>query len=167
MDPKALTGRAVGQAEQSDGVVAVVTQQWTERGDRQLACLVCNLANVERATLNKSDTTIANAMFNVILYTNAVTMCYFHLAAYLLASVNQCCVCWCSHLLGHEGEGSVFALLKKLGWATSLSAGESGNSLSSRSVFMIHIELTDTGVPPCTPETLYLQCFASEAFLSF
>ncbi|KAL0019017.1 hypothetical protein WJX77_001203 [Trebouxia sp. C0004] len=50
-----------------------------------------------------------------------------------------------SHLLGHEGEGSVFALLKKLGWATSLSAGESGNSLSSRSIFMVHIELTDTG----------------------
>ncbi|KAL0046282.1 hypothetical protein WJX82_008028 [Trebouxia sp. C0006] len=50
-----------------------------------------------------------------------------------------------SHLLGHEGEGSVFALLKKLGWATSLAAGESGNSLSSRSVFMVHVELTDTG----------------------
>ena len=56
----------------------------------------------------------------------------------------------CSHLLGHEGEGSVFALLKKLGWATSLSAGESGNSLSSRSIFMVHIELTDTGAPLCS-----------------
>ncbi len=40
----------------------------------------------------------------------------------------------------------MFALLKKLGWATSLSAGESGNSLSSRSIFMVHIELTDTGM---------------------
>jgi len=44
----------------------------------------------------------------------------------------------------------VFALLKKLGWATSLSAGESGNSLSSRSIFMVHIELTDTGAPLCS-----------------
>ncbi len=56
----------------------------------------------------------------------------------------------CSHLLGHEGEGSIFALLKNLGWATSLSAGESGNSLSSCSIFMVHIELTDTGAPLCS-----------------
>ena len=44
----------------------------------------------------------------------------------------------------------MFALLKKKGWATSLSAGESGGSLSSRSIFMIHIELTDAGesLPP-------------------
>ena len=39
----------------------------------------------------------------------------------------------------------MFALLKKNGWATSLSAGESGGSLSSRSIFMVHIELTDAG----------------------
>lgn len=39
----------------------------------------------------------------------------------------------------------MFALLKKMGWATSLSAGEGGGSLSSRSIFMIHIELTDIG----------------------
>ena len=31
-----------------------------------------------------------------------------------------------SHLLGHEGEGSAFALLKAKGWASSLSAGECG-----------------------------------------
>jgi secreted Zn-dependent insulinase-like peptidase len=37
-----------------------------------------------------------------------------------------------SHLLGHEGEGSAFALLKARGWASSLSAGESGNGISSR-----------------------------------
>ena len=44
----------------------------------------------------------------------------------------------------------MFALLKKKGWATSLSAGESGGSLSSRSIFMVHIELTDAGqsLPP-------------------
>ena len=40
----------------------------------------------------------------------------------------------------------MFALLKKMGWATSLSAGESGGSISSRSIFMIHIELTDAGL---------------------
>jgi insulysin len=37
-----------------------------------------------------------------------------------------------SHLLGHEGEGSAFALLKAKGWANGLSAGESGNGISSR-----------------------------------
>jgi hypothetical protein len=37
-----------------------------------------------------------------------------------------------SHLLGHEGDGSAFALLKARGLASSLSAGESGNSISSR-----------------------------------
>ncbi len=44
----------------------------------------------------------------------------------------------------------MFALLKKNGWATSLSAGESGGSISSRSIFMLHIELTDAGesLPP-------------------
>ena len=37
-----------------------------------------------------------------------------------------------SHLLGHEGEGSAFALLKARGWASGLCAGESGNGISSR-----------------------------------
>ncbi|KAL3136082.1 hypothetical protein ABBQ32_007106 [Trebouxia sp. C0010 RCD-2024] len=32
-----------------------------------------------------------------------------------------------------------------MGWATSLSAGEGGGSLSSRSIFMLHIDLTDAG----------------------
>ncbi|KAK9803974.1 hypothetical protein WJX72_009535 [[Myrmecia] bisecta] len=50
-----------------------------------------------------------------------------------------------SHLLGHEGEGSVFALLKKQGWATGLSAGEGGSSFSTRSFFMVKVELTDEG----------------------
>ena len=35
-----------------------------------------------------------------------------------------------SHLLGHEGAGSAFALLKERGWATALSAGESGGGFS-------------------------------------
>ncbi|GLI63485.1 hypothetical protein VaNZ11_006466 [Volvox africanus] len=50
-----------------------------------------------------------------------------------------------SHLLGHEGDGSVFALLKAAGWASALWAGESGGSMSFTSFFTIHIDLTDEG----------------------
>ncbi|PSC73920.1 Zinc-peroxisomal [Micractinium conductrix] len=50
-----------------------------------------------------------------------------------------------SHLLGHEGEGSAFALLKAHGWATGLVAGEAGTSYSARSFFMVRIDLTDEG----------------------
>lgn len=45
----------------------------------------------------------------------------------------------------HEGEGSLFALLKARGWATSLSAGEGSGSFSARSFFSIGITLTDEG----------------------
>ncbi|VFQ78513.1 unnamed protein product [Cuscuta campestris] len=48
------------------------------------------------------------------------------------------------HLIGHEGEGSLFYALKKLGWATSLSAGES-DSTTEFSFFKIVIDLTDVG----------------------
>ena len=54
-------------------------------------------------------------------------------------------LCACSHLVGHEGKGSVFAVLKRLGWATGLSAGESGLSITSRSFFDVRIDLTDEG----------------------
>ncbi|KAL6770545.1 hypothetical protein ACKKBF_B31700 [Auxenochlorella protothecoides x Auxenochlorella symbiontica] len=50
-----------------------------------------------------------------------------------------------SHLLGDEGEGSLFALLKARGWATDLCAGESGTSFSAASIFMVRIGLTDAG----------------------
>ena len=50
-----------------------------------------------------------------------------------------------SHLIGHEGEGSILKLLKDLKWATSLSAGPSPESYSSHSLFLISIELTDEG----------------------
>lgn len=50
-----------------------------------------------------------------------------------------------SHLLGHEGPGSLFALLKHKGLAHSLSAGEAGTSFSSRSFFCCKIDLTDEG----------------------
>ncbi|KAJ7565037.1 hypothetical protein O6H91_02G045200 [Diphasiastrum complanatum] len=48
------------------------------------------------------------------------------------------------HLLGHEADGSLFALLKRLGWANSLSAGEKERSMGF-SFFEISIELTDAG----------------------
>ncbi|KAK7336558.1 hypothetical protein VNO77_17103 [Canavalia gladiata] len=48
------------------------------------------------------------------------------------------------HLIGHEGEGSLYYILKKLGWATGLSAGESDWSLDF-SFFKVAIDLTDAG----------------------
>ncbi len=45
----------------------------------------------------------------------------------------------------HEGDGSVFALLKARGLAMELAAGESGMSFSSASLFSVHIVLTDEG----------------------
>ncbi|XP_051150110.1 insulin-degrading enzyme-like 1, peroxisomal isoform X2 [Andrographis paniculata] len=48
------------------------------------------------------------------------------------------------HLIGHEGEGSLFYILKKLGWATSLSAGESEWTYEY-SFFKVSIDLTDDG----------------------
>lgn len=48
------------------------------------------------------------------------------------------------HLIGHEADGSLFCLLKSLGWATSLSAGEVESSFEY-AFFGIMIELTDAG----------------------
>ncbi|KAL6856029.1 hypothetical protein ACP4OV_018831 [Aristida adscensionis] len=49
-----------------------------------------------------------------------------------------------SHLIGHEGEGSLFYVLKKLGWAISLEAGE-GDWSYEFSFFSVVIQLTDVG----------------------
>ncbi|XP_034223238.1 insulin-degrading enzyme-like 1, peroxisomal isoform X1 [Prunus dulcis] len=49
-----------------------------------------------------------------------------------------------SHLIGHEGEGSLYYILKTLGWATGLSAGE-GQSTFDFSFFRVDIDLTDAG----------------------
>ncbi|XP_006657864.2 insulin-degrading enzyme-like 1, peroxisomal isoform X1 [Oryza brachyantha] len=49
-----------------------------------------------------------------------------------------------SHLIGHEGEGSLFYVLKKLGWAMSLEAGE-GDWSYEFSFFGVTIKLTDVG----------------------
>ena len=50
-----------------------------------------------------------------------------------------------SHLLGHEGKGSVLALLKELGLANELAVGES-RQCSDWSMFSVCIELTDAGM---------------------
>ncbi|XP_020398150.1 insulin-degrading enzyme-like 1, peroxisomal isoform X2 [Zea mays] len=49
-----------------------------------------------------------------------------------------------SHLIGHEGEGSVFHIIKELGWAMNLMAGESTDS-NEYSFFSVSIRLTDAG----------------------
>ncbi|KAF5474140.1 hypothetical protein F2P56_006066 [Juglans regia] len=48
------------------------------------------------------------------------------------------------HLVGHEGEGSLFYILKTLGWATGLSAGETDWTLDF-SFFKVVIDLTEAG----------------------
>ncbi|XP_041024462.1 insulin-degrading enzyme-like 1, peroxisomal [Juglans microcarpa x Juglans regia] len=48
------------------------------------------------------------------------------------------------HLIGHEGEGSLFYILKTLGWATGLSAGETDWTLDF-SFFKVVIDLTEAG----------------------
>lgn len=50
-----------------------------------------------------------------------------------------------AHMLGHEGEGSLFALLKQLGWAERLSAGI-GLENRHDGFFHITIDLTEVGV---------------------
>lgn len=49
-----------------------------------------------------------------------------------------------SHLLGHEGPGSVLALLKERGWASSLSAG--GSAYRHFSTFEVSVSLTPDGL---------------------
>ncbi|KAL5708137.1 insulysin [Ranunculus cassubicifolius] len=48
------------------------------------------------------------------------------------------------HLIGHEGEGSLFCIFKNLGWVTGLSAGE-GDWTYEFSFFKVNIDLTDLG----------------------
>ncbi|KAJ3016137.1 UNVERIFIED_CONTAM: Insulinase (Peptidase M16) [Siphonaria sp. JEL0065] len=49
-----------------------------------------------------------------------------------------------SHLIGHESEGSILALLKQKGWAQDLSAGASSGAVNF-SFFKISVGLTDEG----------------------
>jgi insulysin len=50
-----------------------------------------------------------------------------------------------SHLLGHEGKGSLYYVMKEYGWVVELFAGESG-SMSTNSFVEIDIVLTDEGM---------------------
>jgi len=49
-------------------------------------------------------------------------------------------------MLGYEGEGSLFSLLKEKGWATSLSASRGMVDLPDQSTFRIGISLTEKGL---------------------
>ncbi|KAH7661783.1 insulysin protein [Dioscorea alata] len=49
-----------------------------------------------------------------------------------------------SHLIGHEGMGSLFYVLKNLGWVMSLTAGEDDSSFDF-AFFCVNIKLTDSG----------------------
>jgi insulysin len=55
-----------------------------------------------------------------------------------------------SHLIGHEGDGSVLSYLKKKGWALELSAGLShgGNGFD---FFKISVTLTEAGLTQYVP----------------
>lgn len=50
-----------------------------------------------------------------------------------------------SHLIGHEGPGSILSELKSKGWVNSLLAGPSGGS-KGFDFFMIQVDLTDKGI---------------------
>lgn len=50
-----------------------------------------------------------------------------------------------AHLLGHESEGSVFALLKSKGWAQALSAGTYSRTRDFE-IFQVDISLTEKGL---------------------
>jgi len=50
-----------------------------------------------------------------------------------------------SHLIGHEGEGSILSLLKQNGWATGLVSGINRDSLDF-AIFKVSVELTLEGL---------------------
>lgn len=60
-----------------------------------------------------------------------------------------------SNLLGHEGEGSLHALLNKKGWIEGLSAGESQMD-EANSVMTVNISLTETGAAHVDEISAYL-----------
>lgn len=51
-----------------------------------------------------------------------------------------------SHLLGHEGSGSLLSLLKAKKYATDLYADDASKSCTGFSIFTIKMELTDVGI---------------------
>ncbi|GAA5915532.1 hypothetical protein JCM5296_001752 [Sporobolomyces johnsonii] len=50
-----------------------------------------------------------------------------------------------SHLIGHEGQGSILSVLKEKGWANGMSAG-AGNGASGFEFFRIQVDLTQEGL---------------------
>ncbi|GAA6021682.1 hypothetical protein JCM11491_001357 [Sporobolomyces phaffii] len=50
-----------------------------------------------------------------------------------------------SHLIGHEGKGSILSMLKEKGWANGMSAG-AGNGANGFEFFKISIDLTKEGL---------------------
>lgn len=51
-----------------------------------------------------------------------------------------------SHLLGHEGPGSLLAVLRDKHWAQELSADDISRTTSAFSIFTVQVELTETGM---------------------
>ena len=75
-----------------------------------------------------------------------------------------------SHLVGHEGRGSLLSALKAKGWASELSAGvgDSGYDRNTAAyVFEVHITLTEAGLtaapgvhPPAPPAMLFVSAIS-------
>ncbi|GAA6026838.1 hypothetical protein JCM8097_005898 [Rhodosporidiobolus ruineniae] len=51
-----------------------------------------------------------------------------------------------SHLIGHEGTGSVLSYLKEKGWANGMSAGAGGNGAAGFEFFKVQVDLTQEGL---------------------
>ena len=68
-----------------------------------------------------------------------------------------------SHLIGHEGDGSLLSHLKKLGLASDLSSGEK-NTAPGFSFFTVDIDLTIEGLRKRCLEEIKDQfdCFSYE-----
>jgi insulysin len=50
-----------------------------------------------------------------------------------------------SHMIGHEGTGSILSHLKNKGWANALSAG-AGNGAHGFEFFKVNVDLTQAGL---------------------
>ena len=55
-----------------------------------------------------------------------------------------------SHLLGHEGQGSLLQTLRQRAWAQELSADDVSKATSAFTVFALHMELTQCGLQHVT-----------------
>ena len=71
-----------------------------------------------------------------------------------------------SHLVGHEGKGSLLSALKAKGWASELSAGvgDSGYDRNTAAcVFEVHITLTEAGLEAGPGRSYATLCLATTA----